>query len=231
MREEWREYFKTWSKTEEFKEKVRIAINIIDKALNKYDKCFISFSGGKDSTTLMNLVLKRNKNILVVHWDYGRYFIPRPIFKEIVKIIEYHTKNYRIFTSQLYEKYKRSARNILGRHFIGRVIPILKSEGYECAFIGLRAEEGVRRRERTKNYFENDKSGIVNCYPIRDWSWRDVWAYIISNKVPYLKLYDKYAELLGYDKVRFVTLFDPEFDRFGTENIDKFIMWKYYWLE
>ena len=35
----------------------------------------------------------------------------------------------------------------------------------------------------------------------------DVWAYIVSNGMHYLSIYDKYAKVLGWDKARFTMLF------------------------
>ena len=226
-----REYFLLWSQTDEFKQKLKEAQRIIKQALRDFSKPYIAFSGGKDSTALMHLVLQQNREVTVVHWDYGPYYIPRPLHREILSIArKCGAKNLIVLTSSLYKKLGRRAQGVLGRHFIGIEIPKLIKQGYDAAFLGLRAEESVKRRFRTEGFYEYDDSGIVNIFPIRNWTWRDVWAYIISNKVPYLSYYDKYASLLGYDKTRFVTLFDPEFNCFGAENVDKFLMWKFYIL-
>lgn len=230
MKDEWKKYFLLWSRTEEYLKKLSEAEKVIDDALNDFKKPYISYSGGKDSTALMHMVLKHNAEVTVVHWDYGPYYLPRAIEKEIIKIArKCGAKEIRVLTSSLYEKLGRKAVNVLGRHFIGVEIPKLIREGFDCAFIGLRAEESVKRRFRTDGFRETDRRGIVNVFPLRNFTWRDVWAYIASEKVPYLSYYDKYAPLLGYENTRFVTLFDPEFDRFGSTNIDKFLMWEYYW--
>ena len=227
MRPEWREYFLLWSQTDEFQRKFEEAKSIIKQALSEFKKPYIAYSGGKDSTALMHMLLQHNDRITVVHWDYGPYYIPRPLEKEILTIArKCGAKNLIVLSSSLYEKLGRKAQGVLGRHFIGVEVPRLIREGYDAAFLGLRAEEGVKRRLRTEKLREYDK-GITNIFPIASWTWRDVWAYIVANSVPYLSYYDKYAPLLGYDKTRFVTLFDSEFDRFGTENVDKFIMWRH----
>jgi len=227
MNSEWREYFLLWSQTDEFRRKLGEARDIIKQALSKFKKPYIAFSGGKDSTALMHMVLQHDDSITVVHWDYGPYFIPRPLEKEIIAIArKCGAKNLTVLTSSLYKKLGRAAQGVLGRHFIGVEVPRLVREGYDAAFLGLRAEEGVKRRLRAEKQREYDK-GITNIFPLASWTWRDVWAYIIANGVPYLSYYDKYAPILGYDKTRFVTLFDPEFDRFGSENVDKFIMWRH----
>lgn len=228
MDQRWREYFHMWSETDEFEQKRKEAVEVIKQTLKRFNKPYIAYSGGKDSTALMHMILQF-KDVTVVHWDYGPYFIPRPIEREIIEIArKCGAKDIITLTSSLYRKLGRKARGVLGRHFIGIEIPKLIEQGYDAAFLGLRAEESVKRRFRTEGFYEYDDKGITNVFPIRNWTWRDVWAYIVSNNVPYLSYYDKYAPLLGYDKTRFVTLFDPEFDRFGSENLDKFLMWRYY---
>ena len=230
MERQWKEYFLTWSKTEEFRAKLDEAKSTIAEALERFEKPYIAYSGGKDSTALMHMVLQQNSDITVVHWDYGKYYIPRPLHREILKIArKCGAKNLIVLTSPLYDVLKRNAKGVLSRCFIGIEVPKLIKQGYDCAFLGLRAEESVRRRIRTEGFYEYDKRGIWNVFPLRNWTWRDVWAYIVSNTVPYLRsFYDKYGSLLGWDKVRFVTLFDPEFDRFGSTNVDKYLMWKFY---
>lgn len=223
----WKKYFLAWAKTEEFRKKVRVAEEIIKQALEEFNKPYVAFSGGKDSTVLLHLVMQYDKSITVIHWDYGKYFIPRSIHREILEIAKScGAENVVVLTSKLYDKLGENARGVLGRCFIGVEIPKLIKQGYDCCFLALRSEESIKRRERTKNYREFDSRGIWNIFPIRDWTWRDVWAYIVSNNVKYLSLYDKYGKLLGYDKARFVTLFDKEFSWLGNENIDKFLMWK-----
>lgn len=230
MDKRWHEYFLLYSQTEEFQKKLELSKNIIEKALTEFKKHYISYSGGKDSTALMHMVLKQKEDTTVIHWDFGRYYIPRKLHNEIINNARRcGAKNLLVLTSPLYDKLKRNAQGILGKCFIGIEIPKLIKQGYDCAFIGLRAEESVKRKLKTQEYYEYDKRGIMNVYPLRDWTWRDVWAYIISNNVPYLdSFYDKYAKLLGYDKARFVTLFDKEFDKFGSENIDRYLMWRLY---
>ena len=228
MDAKWRKYFEKWSKTWSYRMKVKEARDVIKEALEQFSKPYVAYSGGKDSTALMHLVL-RQKQVTVIHWDYGRYYIPRPLHEEILEIAKKcGAKDLKVLTSSLYEKLGRKAQGVLGRHFIGVEIPKLIEKGYDCSFIGLRAEESVKRRLRTEGYYEYDKRGITNVFPLRSWTWRDIWAYLISNDVPYLSFYDAYGELLGYDKTRFVTLFDSEFDCFGSTNVDKFLMWKFH---
>ena len=227
MEEKWREYFETWSRTSEYKKRLKEAKQIISNALHTFKKPYIAWSGGKDSTVLTHLVLQKNPQILVIHWDYGPYYIPKNLHTQILKNAEKMAiKNLQILTSTIYNKKGTKAQNILGRIFIGIEIPRLAKQGYDAAFIGLRAEESIKRK--LKPLTEKTPSGITNIYPIHKLTWRDIWAYITTNQIPYLTtFYDKYNKLLGYHKTRFTTLFDPEFDKFGAQNIDRYLMWKH----
>jgi hypothetical protein len=43
------------------------------------------------------------------------------------------------------------------------------------------------------------------CWPLASWSWRDVWAYIVANDLPYL----------------------PEFADVGNEPVDNVLHWRW----
>jgi len=220
----WKETFNLHAQTEDFKNRVKEANEIISKALKRYNP-YVAFSGGKDSTVMVHLVLRQKPDIMILHWDYGRYYIPRVYHEEIKRIIKKMGRDLRIETSPLYNSLKRKAINVLGREMFGKLIPKLMDEGYNAVFVGLRAEESPKRKRRIKA--DKSLSPIKEFFPLKNWRWLDVWAYLVSNNVPYLSFYDKYCPVLGYDKARFTTLFDPEFDRLGASNIDGVLSWRF----
>lgn len=218
-----REMFLFHSETDEYKHAMRHVDEVINNALSLYNKPILSFSGGKDSLVMMHRILKHDKTVMVFHWDYGKYYIPSEIEKDVIDIMINMRANYIIESSTLYENAKRTPSNIFYRVFFGHVRKRLKFEKYDLQFIGLREEESLKRKRKIDSKpFRGDF--IDECYPLHKLTWKDVWAYIVSNNLPYLKIYDDYANLLGYDKARFVTFFDPEFDKLGASNIDGVIM-------
>ncbi len=48
-----------------------------------------------------------------------------------------------------------------------------------------------------------------------------------SHSLPYASIYDIYAPVVGWDKVRLTTFFDPEFDKLGASNLDGALMWRF----
>jgi len=223
---ELKEILRKWAETEEHQYMVDVARLTITRALMRCRKPYVAFSGGKDSTCVLHLVLEQEPNVLVLHWDYGPYYIPRWLEREFVENARrIGAQNIRVETSAEYERLGRKAINVLGSEYLGKLVPRLKWEGYDLAFVGLRKEESVKRRIRI-NMGENIGT-IPECWPIAEWSWKDVWAYIFSHDLPYASVYDLYAPVVGWENARLTTFFDPEFDKFGNSNLDGVLMWRF----
>jgi 3'-phosphoadenosine 5'-phosphosulfate sulfotransferase (PAPS reductase)/FAD synthetase len=66
-----------------------------------------------------------------------------------------------------------------------------KEHGFGGVFLGIRKDESVGRRwnltVRTPLYQVN---GFWHCCPLADWTYRDVFAYLISNNIQYPAFYD-----------------------------------------
>lgn len=222
----WRETFLAWAREPAFARRVTDARGAVQRALAACRQPYVAYSGGKDSTALVHLVVQAAPEVLVLHWDYGRAFIPQPVHEEILANAQrLGVRRLRVETSPLYDQLGRRARNVLGRHMIGRLLPQLRAEGYDLAFVGLRAEESLKRRRRIRR---GQAVGVIaECWPLADWTWLDVWAYIVSCDLPYLSLYDRVAPLVGWDRARFTTLHDPEFFKYGAEPVDNVLWWRW----
>lgn len=66
--------------------------------------------------------------------------------------------------------------------------------GYSGQFWGLRAEESRERAITLARkgwlYHTADRS-TWTCCPLGQWSGRDVWAYLIAQRLPWLGIYDR----------------------------------------
>lgn len=75
-------------------------------------------------------------------------------------------------------------------------------EGSFVSIIGLRAEESPDRKfvmfgEDSELFWLRRKKEPHKAYPIIDWSYTDVWKYLIENNLKYNKIYDKMYMLGG----------------------------------
>ncbi len=71
-----------------------------------------------------------------------------------------------------------------------------KMDGKSVSILGLRAEESPDRRhvlfgENNELFWLRRKNKPHKAYPIIDWSYTDVWKFLIEQKLPYNKIYDK----------------------------------------
>ena len=213
-----------WAELDDYVERIDEARDNIQRALELYEKPYVSFSGGKDSTVMLHMVLEHCPDVMTFHWDYGPYYVPRELMHEIlIQAKQLGSKNTRVETSPEYSRKKRQAVSVLGKSLYARVTPLLHKDGYDLCFLGLRAGESKKRAARTKNLFEKERQ-MTNCFPVRHLSTSDIWAYIVSNELPYCSHYEKYAELKGLENVRMVTYFDPEFEHLGNQYSDGVLM-------
>lgn len=75
-------------------------------------------------------------------------------------------------------------------------------KGSFVSIIGLRAEESPDRRfvmfgEDSELFWLRRKTEPHKAYPIIDWSYTDVWKYLVENNLKYNKVYDKMYMLGG----------------------------------
>lgn len=75
-------------------------------------------------------------------------------------------------------------------------------DGSFVSIIGLRAEESPDRRfvmfgEDSEMFWLRRKTEPYKAYPIIDWSYTDVWKYLVENNLKYNKVYDKMYMLGG----------------------------------
>lgn len=222
----WRKTFAGWATTADYHRRADQAEAAIARGLASSRRPYVAFSGGKDSTVMLHLVLRQRPDITVLHWDYGPYFIPDLVRREIMdNLAGLGARNVQVETSPEYERLGRQARNVLGREYIGKLLPRMAEEGYDLAFVGLRREESRKRSRRIER--RESLTSIQECWPVADWTWMDIWAYIVEQTLPYLSLYDARCALVGWDQARFTTLFDPEFDHVSGATVDGVLHWRH----
>lgn len=77
--------------------------------------------------------------------------------------------------------------------------------GIEVQVMGLRTDESKGRNasRSTRGLLYRTRSGLWTCTPIADWHARDVWAFIVSRKIPYnRRVYDAETHGMTRETIR-----------------------------
>lgn len=177
----------------ELEKKVQRAIHLIQAASKKAEEVgqqiCISFSGGKDSTIILELTkmadvkysaIYHNTTIDPPHTiqfckDNGVEVInPKMSFLELIKYSGFPNRFYRFCCKKLKE---------------------IKNETSDYIILGIRADESTRRKERYKEpeacRVFNKKKGLKErqYFPILDWNLQDIEEFIIERGIKLHPLY------------------------------------------
>jgi 3'-phosphoadenosine 5'-phosphosulfate sulfotransferase (PAPS reductase)/FAD synthetase len=216
----WKEYFLAWYDEEKVDEKVREAI---DFATPYLDWGIVSVSGGKDSMVMLHMLVSLKHNLKVFHWDHGRWLVPREVEDEVLRNISKVAPNCELIVRR-YSLGESEVSREVWEPWYKEFFSTLRSLGFKYHLLGIRADESRRRSVRGRIVKRDE---WVEVYPIYNFSWRDVWAYIFKHDVPVPSVYFRYAKLVGWDKARFVTFFDREFEKYGAPQIDSVLSWRW----
>lgn len=212
-----------WKDTIDYKKKVKATIRDVKRSIKKPRNTSISYSGGKDSLVMVHLITTIFPEINIWHWDYG-IFMPRKFEIQVLKNLKSIAPEVNLMIDKRISKEKSS--KIGYKAFYTAIKNNIKNLDLEMNVVGLRKEESTARSARlSKGKFEQYVK-TTTYFPLSDWRWQDVWAYIYEHDIPYPSIYDLYGPLYGWNKVRFVTFFDPEFNFLGNDNIDKFFLYE-----
>lgn len=185
---------------------VNFSLNMIRETLHNYQDNYpvVSFSGGKDSQILLDLVKSISDDILVIFSDtslehnftyeniintekyYGEKFLKGKPVKEAIELFD-------LFG--LPSRFKRWCTPILKTSPYYHVLfDLLEDKHNVLVFEGVRRDESKKRKEYDSIAENVIYNGIVNARPILDWNITEVFLYILLKKLPLNRLY-KYGLL------------------------------------
>ncbi len=170
-----------YCKLSSFKRLLNQTNDFIKNSINNITNPYLACSFGKDSSVMLDLVLKHIPDIKV-------RFATHPetrLLDNYDEIIGYW-KNKNINYEEIYcagglVKVKHHQRESLNQG------------EWDSFFIGIRAEESFGRRVSLKKYgaFYKLKNGRIKISPVAWWKTIDISSYILDNNIPYLNKYSK----------------------------------------
>ncbi|KAL8036249.1 hypothetical protein ABFX02_12G146400 [Erythranthe guttata] len=195
------------------KTKYNNAIYVIQRALDLYsvEEVAFSFNGGKDSTVLLHLLRagyhlhKSGKNLSTE--DAEITFPIRTIYFETQSTF-HEINSFTYETASIYKLWMDISR----LDFKSGLETLLKANPIRAIFLGVRIGDPTAVGQEQFSPSSPGWPPFMRVNPILDWSYRDIWAFLLTCKVQYCSLYDQGYTSIGsiHDTVPNALLCDSE---------------------
>lgn len=184
---------------------IKSAYNTFIKFKSKVDIFHVSYSGGKDSEVSLDIVQRAlpHNAFVVIFGDTGMEF---PDTYEAVEIarkkcesenIRFYIAKSHLKPTESWRKFGPPTATIRWCCSVHKTTPQLmlikdivgKNSVTEMAFVGIRADESVRRSEYDYVSFGTKHKGQYSCNPIFSWNSAEVYLYLYANNIHINKAY------------------------------------------
>ncbi|CAH0727971.1 unnamed protein product, partial [Brenthis ino] len=177
---------------EDFSEVLVESTKVIRECFKKFqlDEVFLSFNGGKDCTVLLDLTINILKDIYKRN-DIGKdlkivYIRTLGPFKEIEAFVEQIETHYGVKLKVTEGEMKSTLQNILEEDI-----------KLKACLLGTRRTDPYSGELKFMQKTDSHWPQIVRVSPLLNWSYHQIWSYILQNNVPYCSLYDKGYTSIG----------------------------------
>lgn len=206
-----KEMYLLLAKMQSHKKKVKKAKETIKLALSNASKTALSFSSGKDSVVLLDLAIKAGFDGTLIFFKYGICTdVETP--QENINLLKYyankHGLHYQIlecfgevdcwercgrFTLFPETEEEKRIFNLTNYDYVKKSNDFEKENDIDLNIIGMRKDESERRRivlSKKGSIYQTKSRKSITCCPLLDFTNDDIWAYIFSNDLKYLSIYD-----------------------------------------
>lgn len=183
---------------------------------NNIEMFIVSFSGGKDSQVVLDLVTRvvPSNDIIVVYSDTG-YELPTSLelYKDVEKVYTEKYDSLKFYTAKNHQdvlfywdemdspsKIHRWCCAVMKTAPIYRLLKELNGTDRQpvvMAFEGVRAEESERRSQYGRIGKGVKHNNVLNVRPILDWNTTEVWLYLLFNSLHINEAYRKGLNRVG----------------------------------
>ncbi|PWA60953.1 phosphoadenosine phosphosulfate (PAPS) reductase family protein [Artemisia annua] len=183
------------------KTKYNTAIYVIRRALSLYsiEELAFSFNGGKDSTVLLHLLRAGYYLHQAEHGHSNGDLSDGALALPIRTIYFETTSTFSEINSFTYETAASYGvkLDILREDFKSGLEALLKATPIRAIFLGVRIGDPTAVGQEQFSPSSPGWPPFMRVNPILDWSYRDVWAFLLTCKVPYCRLYDQGYTSIG----------------------------------
>ncbi len=208
------------------KDKVNQSRQVIQDALGRWG-CGVAFSGGKDSTALLDLIRRDVPDIPLLFADTSVKFPETYRFMDRLRQewgLNLHTARNEWDRTQ----WERSKVDCCYRLKVEPFNKLVTDLGLDAVFVAIRRDEHPARSEAR---YVDDVGGVTHIerveydhkrvHPLLDWAEEDVWAYIREHDLPYNPLYDQGYRSIGCEPC---TMPSDEGERSGREQDKELVL-------
>ncbi len=191
-------------RTESIHQKIARTKKIVKQAIAKYgaENIAIAWKGGKDTTTLMHIILTMYDGVIpfpvmfndtTLEFKEVYHFIGhlQKLWKLDLKIVKHGEKELAEYHETRDKKRKKELSRIMKINSLNKALKTYHLKGY---MLGIRWDEHPARASET--YF-SQRPDHIRIHPLLHFTEKDVWEYIRLFNVPYLTLYDKGYRSIG----------------------------------
>jgi len=182
------------------------ALELIERAFKIEVPSVIAFSGGKDSTVILDLVRRVRPDTPALFANTGVEYPETVAYARSVGNINevmFEKSFWDCVKEYGFPQSKAKAKDGNKCCVYMKKRPMKKWEkehGVKLVFLGITMAESRNRMMLLKHrgpFYACAGEGVFKCYPIWDWTEAEVWAYIKEHKLAYNPIYDAPAVLGG----------------------------------
>lgn len=168
---------------------------------------YVAFSTGKDSICTLYLVREQRPETPAVYFDANCAFPEsEAMLTQTENVVIYPALEPLLETFRRFGGFDSGAeleRETMHTTVYEPIKRLIAEYGFDGVAYGLRAEESHGRAMHARArgaIFQYKRDGLWACQPIHDWSYNDVWAYIVADNLPYCGVYDKMWDMPQEDQ-------------------------------
>jgi phosphoadenosine phosphosulfate reductase len=198
--------FRLYARRPVFGHRVKLAQARVTDWLTRVKNPYVAFSTGKDSTCCLHLVRMISSDVPAVYFDAASSFPEsREMLANTPTLIMYQTDEPILQTLARHglEGGKSLERATMQTTVWGPIKRLISEYGFDGVCYGLRGAESYQRKIHglsRGSIFQYKRDGIWGCQPIWDWTYDDVWAYILDNEIQYCGTYDRLWDMPREDQ-------------------------------